>query len=92
MEEIFIHMRNVVADYFLHKICFVTIYVFLSQNMFSRDSRAFAWRKVKSKFVPVEKKGQISGMGVITQLLPILVFFICLVKVGHLKYAFEGRD
>ena len=60
--EIFIHMRNVDTDQFCRKICFVTIYAYLTQNMFCRDSRAFAWRKVKPKFVPVEKKGQISGM------------------------------
>ena len=60
--EIFIYMRNVDTDQFCRKICFVTIYAYLSQNMFFRDSRAFAWRKVKPKFVPVEKKGQISGM------------------------------
>ena len=55
-------MRKVDTDQFCCKICFVTIYAYLSQNMFFRDSRAFAWRKVKPKFVPVEKKGQISGM------------------------------
>ena len=31
------------------KISFVTIYAVLSQNLFCRDLRAFAWRKVETK-------------------------------------------
>ena len=48
--------------------CFVAksvnfaIYTVLSQNLFCRDLRAFAWRKIDQKIVPVEKKGQISCM------------------------------
>ena len=38
------------------------IYAVLSQNPFCRDLRAFAWRKIERKIVPVEKKGQISCM------------------------------
>ena len=53
----FIHMRNVDTDQFCRKICFVTVYNFLSQNMFCRDLRAVAWRKIEPKFLSVEKKG-----------------------------------
>ena len=47
---------------FCRKICFVAIYAVLSQNVSCRNLRAFAWRKIGPKIVPVEKKGQISGM------------------------------
>ena len=42
----FIHKRNVDTDQFCRKICFVTVYNFLSQNMFYRDSRAYALGKI----------------------------------------------
>ena len=44
------------------EICFVAIYAALAQNLFCRNLRAFVWRKIYSKIVLVEKKGQISGM------------------------------
>ena len=58
--------------------CFYVYYAVLLQNLFilqftlfcrkirfCRDLRAFAWRKIEPKIVPVEKKGQISCMGVV---------------------------
>ena len=44
---------------FCRKICFVAIYAVLSRNIFGRDLRAFAWRKIEPKVLSVEKKGQI---------------------------------
>ena len=41
---------------FCCKICFVSIYAVLSQNLFCRDLRAFAWRKIEPKIIWVEKK------------------------------------
>ena len=41
------------------KISFLAIYAVLSQNQFWYDLRAFAWRKIEPKIVPVEKKLQI---------------------------------
>jgi len=45
------------------KICFAAIYAVLAQNLFCRDLRTFVWRIFFSEIVLVEKKGQISGMG-----------------------------
>ena len=47
---------------FCCKICFVAINADLSQNLLYRDLRAFVWRKIEPKIVPVEKKRQTSGM------------------------------
>ena len=41
---------------FCCKISFVAIYAVLSRNLFCCDLRAFVWRKVEPKVVPVEKK------------------------------------
>ena len=41
---------------------FYGIYAVLSQNLFCRDLRALAWRKIGPNILSVEKKGQISGM------------------------------
>ena len=49
-----LHMNKL--TFFSCKICFVTIYAVLSQNLFCRDLRAFVWRKVEPKIVLVEKK------------------------------------
>ena len=35
---------------------FFVIYAVLSRNQFWYDLRAFAWRKIELKIVPVEKK------------------------------------
>ena len=45
--------------------CFNAYCAVLSQNLFCRDLRAFAWRKIEQKIVPVDKKGQISCMGLL---------------------------
>ena len=45
--------------------CFLAIYVVLSRNQFWYDLRAFAWRKIEPKIVPVEKEWQIWGMQII---------------------------
>ena len=49
------------------------IYAILLRNLFCRDLRAYVWRKIEPKIVPVEKKRQISGMqltfGIILALL-----------------------
>ena len=47
---------------FIAKFLFYTIYAVLSRNLFCRDLRALAWRKIEPKIFSVEKKGQISGM------------------------------
>ena len=47
---------------FIAKFLFYAIYAVLSQNLFCRDLRALAWRKIGPKILSVEKKGQISGM------------------------------
>ena len=49
---------------FVAKSLFYAIYAVLSRNLFCRYLRALAWRKVGSKSLSVEKKGQISGMWV----------------------------
>ena len=41
------------------KISFLAIFAVLSQNQFWYDLRAFTWRKIEPKIVPVEKKLQI---------------------------------
>ena len=43
--------QSVLSQFMLFscKICFVTIYAVLSQNLFCRDLCAFAWRKVETK-------------------------------------------
>ena len=43
-------------------IIFFGIYAVLLRNQFWYDLRAFAWRKIELKIVPVEKKWQIWGM------------------------------
>ena len=43
-------------------IYFYAIYAVLLRNLFCRDLRALAWRKIGPKILSVEKKGQISGM------------------------------
>ena len=48
---------------FIAKFLFYTIYAVLSRNLFCRDLRALAWRKIGPTILSVEKKGQISGMG-----------------------------
>ena len=52
-----------VLCYIVAKSLFYAIYAVLSRNLFCPDLRAFAWRKIGSKFLSVEKNGQISGMG-----------------------------
>ena len=49
-----LHMNKL--TFFCCKICFVAIYAVLSRNLFCRDLRAFVWRKIEPKIVPVEKK------------------------------------
>ena len=41
---------------FCCKIIFFASYAVLSRNLFLYDLRAFAWRKIEPKIVPVEKK------------------------------------
>ena len=48
---------------FIAKFLFYAIYAVLSRNLFCRDLRALAWRKIGPTILSVEKKGQISGMG-----------------------------
>ena len=48
---------------FVAKSLFYAIYAVLSRNLFCRDSRALAWRKIEQKILPVEKKGQIWSKG-----------------------------
>ena len=60
----FIRCFSGVFMLFSHILCcslgvkefFLAIYAFLSQNLFCRDLRAFAWRKIEPKIVSVEKK------------------------------------
>ena len=44
---------------FFRKICFVAIYAVLSRNLFCRNLRAFAYRKIETKIVAVEKRTNI---------------------------------
>ena len=55
-------ISSVTIYIFSCKIWFVTIYAVLSRNLFCCDLRAFVWRKIEPKNVPVEKERQISGM------------------------------
>ena len=48
---------------FCCKIGFIAIYALLSQNLFCHGLRTFVWRKIELKIASVEKKLQISGMG-----------------------------
>ena len=47
---------------FIAKFLFYAIYAVLSRNLFCRNLRALAWRKIGPTILSVEKKGQISGM------------------------------
>ena len=47
---------------FIAKFLFYAIYAVLLRNLFCRDLRALAWRKIGPTILSVEKKGQISGM------------------------------
>ena len=49
---------------FIAKFLFYAIYTVLSRNLFCRNLRALAWRKIGPTILSVEKKGQISGMGI----------------------------
>ena len=47
---------------FVAKSVVFVIYAVLLHGRFCQDLPIFAWRKIEPKIVPVEKKGQISGM------------------------------
>ena len=57
-----LHMNQLV--FFFAKSVLSQFTLLLSRNLFCSDLRAFVWRKVEPKTVRVEKKRQISGMGV----------------------------
>ena len=44
-----------ILQYFVAKSVLVVIFAVLLRNLFWYDLRAFAWRKIKPKIVPVEK-------------------------------------
>ena len=77
--ETFLHMINVETIFW--SLCiYVAIYAVLAQNLFCCNLRAFVWRKIYSKIVLVEKKGQISGMA--EQALDVYIFlYFCSVAI-----------
>ena len=79
---------------FVAKSLFYAIYAVLSRNLFCRDSRALAWRKIEQKILPVEKKGQIwsmvllkvSGWVEVKEWLCVghtVIVWLCIVIVTH---------
>ena len=51
-----------ILHWFVEKSVVFVIYAVFLQGRIWHDLRAFAWRKIEPNIVPVEKKGQISGM------------------------------